>query len=111
MWRVLNRVFDQFGIAGSTRHELMFMDQETYLAWGREERIVPLEKLELAVKYSQLWRALHAICGDNESVLRHWLHTNNKGYPTLFKGRSPIDTILEDGERVIEEVTATLRAR
>jgi hypothetical protein len=111
MWRVLNRVFDIFTIPANLRHELMFMDQETYLAWAREEKIVSLEKLDLAVKYTQLYRALNSMCGDDESVMHHWLFTKNNGYPTLFKGRSPIDTILEDGERVIEDITGTLRAR
>jgi hypothetical protein len=111
MWRVLNRVFDRFSIPDTLRHQLMFMNAETYLSWSREEKIVSLEKLDLAVKYTQLYRALHAMCGDDDKAMYHWLFTANNGYPSLFQGRSPIDTILEDGQRVIEDITATLRTR
>lgn len=113
MCRHLNWVFDELGIPDGMRHELMFVDQETYLAWGRDEKILPLEKINLAAKYTQLYRALHATCGDSEGnkVMRHWLFTGNNGYRLLFRRRSPIDTILEDGECVIEDIIATLRAR
>jgi len=111
MWRHLNWVFDTLGIPGVMRHALMFMDQETYLAWGRDERIVSLEKINLAARYTRLQRALRAMCGDDDRTIHHWLFTENNGYPSLFKGRSPIETILEDGERVVEDVIGTLRTQ
>jgi len=108
MWLRLNAAFDRLKIPGSVRNELMFMKRDDFLAWGRGEHIASLEKVELAIKYTRLYRALFAMCGD-DAIAHHWLFNGNNGHRRLFKGRSPLETILEDGERVIEDVIATLR--
>jgi len=108
MWRLLNDKFDRLKIPGAMRNELMFMNREDYLAWGREEHVLSRDKLELALKYTQLYQALSSFWGD-DAISHQWLFSGNNGYKSLFRGRSPLETILEDGERVIDDVASVLR--
>jgi len=109
LWGALNHGFDLLKIPGDMRSELMHMSPEMYLAWGRDERILPREKIHLAVRYLQLFRAMDGVFGEHVDAMHTWLFSGNNGHRHIFRGRSPIETMIEDGEHAVDAVTETLR--
>lgn len=98
LWRVLTLVFTKCRIPEDMRHKLMFVDQDTYTAWS-EGKMFSHHHMEIALKYTRLYRALTSICGDDAAV-SHWLFTENNA--ALYKGRSPLQSMIEGGEHTLD---------